>query len=319
MTQPLVSVIIPCYRQARYLPGAIESALKQSHPSIEILVVNDGSDDDTEAVAMRYADHIRYIHQPNGGVSRARNAGIKAAKGKYLLFLDADDLLHPEAVGWLMDAMQNREERVCVMGFRKFQTDPMQEAGNDHLPPTEQPLAYRVMFGCLAPPHGHLCSRSSAQRVGGFDDHWANGVEDWDFWQRLALAGAHFLGVPRVGAYYRRHEGSVSADRLRMDMMHAALVLRTQRELEARPDRLRQWGHTPDEARRRLRAVVQEYMVSAAYQLGKVGDFWGSLAYYVRSIYRGGCSSTALLGLAKFVPNVLVWYGWRRWGARRSG
>jgi glycosyltransferase involved in cell wall biosynthesis len=319
MTQPLVSLIIPCYRQARYLPGALDSGLNQSYHPVEIVVINDGSDDDTEAVARRYAGKVRYIHQPNGGSSSARNAGIKAAEGKYLLFLDADDLLHPEALAWLVEAMQGQEDRVCVMGFRKFQTDPMQAVGSDYLPPAEQPLAYRVMFGCLAPPHAHLCSKSLALRVGGFDDHWANGVEDWDFWRRLALAGAHFLPVPRVGAYYRRHEASVSANRLRMDMMHAALVLRIQRELEACPDRLRQWGHTPDEARRRHRALVQEYMLSAAFQLGRAGDFRGSLAYYVGSLYRGGYSSTALLGLAKLVPNALAWYGWRRWGTNLSG
>ncbi len=319
MTQPLVSLIVPCYRQARYLPGAIDSGLNQSYRAVEIVVINDGSDDDTEAVALRYGEHIKYIAKRNGGSSSARNAGIRAAQGKYLLFLDADDLLHPEAVGWLMEAMQNQEDRVCVMGFRKFRTDPMQGVESDHLPPAEQPLAYRVMFGCLAPPHGHLCSKSLALRVGGFDDSWANGVEDWDFWQRLALAGAHFLAVPRVGAYYRRHEGSVSANRLRMDMMHAALALRAQGELEACPDRLRQWGHTPDEARQRIRALVQEYMLSAAFRLGKVGDFRGSLAYYLGSIYRGGYSSTALLGLAKLLPNVLVWYGWRRWGTKLSG
>jgi glycosyltransferase involved in cell wall biosynthesis len=318
MTRPLVSVIIPCYRQARYLPGAIDSAVNQSYPAIEIILVNDGSDDDTEAVAQRYAAQVRYIRQANGGSSSARNAGIRAARGKYLLFLDADDLLHPEAVSWLVEAMQDQEDRVCVMGYRKFRIDPAQEVGNDYLPPAEQPLVRRVMFECLAPPHGHLCSKTLALRIGGFDDSWTNGCEDWDFWQRLALAGATFVAVPRVGAYYRRYDGSVSTNWLRMDMMQAAILLRAQREFGARPDLLRQWGYTPEETQRRFKALVQEFMLGAAYRLGKVGEFRRSLVYYIGSIYRGGWSSTAVLGLAKLLPNFLVWHGQHLLGSKGS-
>src|SRR6516164_9832221 len=95
---PLVSVIIPCYRQARYLPEAIDSILGQSYPAVEAVVVNDGSDDDTEAVARRYGDRVRYAWRPNGGISAARNWGIAHARGAYLKFLDADDYLHPDQV-----------------------------------------------------------------------------------------------------------------------------------------------------------------------------------------------------------------------------
>ena len=80
MTTPLVSVIIPCYNQAQYLPEAIDSVLKQTYPRVEVVVVNDGSPDDTEGVANGYGDRIRYVTRANGGISLARNTGIANAE-----------------------------------------------------------------------------------------------------------------------------------------------------------------------------------------------------------------------------------------------
>jgi glycosyltransferase involved in cell wall biosynthesis len=94
--RPLVSVIIPCYKQAEYLAGAIDSALAQTYSPVEVVVVNDGSPDDTEKVALSYGDAIVYVGRANGGLSAARNSGIACAKGRFLKFLDADDHLHPE-------------------------------------------------------------------------------------------------------------------------------------------------------------------------------------------------------------------------------
>src|SRR5262249_27602235 len=101
---PLVSIIIPCYRQARFLPGSVGSAVAQTHPGVEVILVDDGSDDDTEAAARAFGDRVRYVRRPNGGPAAARNTGIAEAHGTHLLFLDADDILHPEAVARLTRA-----------------------------------------------------------------------------------------------------------------------------------------------------------------------------------------------------------------------
>src|SRR5271170_7896548 len=103
MANPLVSIIIPAYRQAQFLGQAIESALAQVYSPIEVIVINDGSDDDTETVARRFGDKIIYHWQPNRGVSAARSAAVALATGKYIYCLDADDLLAPEAIGWLVE------------------------------------------------------------------------------------------------------------------------------------------------------------------------------------------------------------------------
>src|SRR5437879_5070522 len=98
-----VSVIIPCYRQGRYLATAIDSCLAQTYEDLEIIVVNDGSDDETDEVAQRYKESIVYISKENGGVSSARNVGIARSTGQYLKFLDADDHIGTEQVQWQME------------------------------------------------------------------------------------------------------------------------------------------------------------------------------------------------------------------------
>ena len=94
---PLVSVVIPCYNQAHFLGEAIESVFKQTYKHFEIVVVDDGSTDNTSEVARRYSG-IRCIEQVNQGLSAARNTGIRESKGEYLVFLDADDRLYPIAL-----------------------------------------------------------------------------------------------------------------------------------------------------------------------------------------------------------------------------
>ena len=94
---PLVSVIIPCYNHARYLPKAVESVFSQNFPGTEVVVVDDGSKDDTREVCTRL-EGVRYIYQENAGLSAARNRGIRESKGDLLIFLDADDWLYPDSI-----------------------------------------------------------------------------------------------------------------------------------------------------------------------------------------------------------------------------
>src|ERR687898_3129642 len=113
----LVTVVIPCYNQAHFLGEAIESVLSQSYPNFEILVVDDGSPDDTSEVASRYPpQQVRLISQKNQGVSAARNTGIGHARGEYVVFLDADDRLLPEALEAGGGGPGARPERALVSG-----------------------------------------------------------------------------------------------------------------------------------------------------------------------------------------------------------
>ena len=115
ISQPLVSVIIPCYNHGNYLAEAVESVWKQGYAATEILVVDDGSIDNTKAVATQLPG-VRYIYQHNQGLSAARNTGIQHCKGTFLIFLDADDWLLPGAINTNLQYLQQHPEAAFVSG-----------------------------------------------------------------------------------------------------------------------------------------------------------------------------------------------------------
>ena len=100
--EPLVSIIIPCYNHGAYLSDAIDSVLGQTYPNLEIIVVDDGSTDETKRVAARYGDKIVYVWQHNQGLCAARNRGIDESHGTYVGLLDADDMLEKDYCEWLV-------------------------------------------------------------------------------------------------------------------------------------------------------------------------------------------------------------------------
>jgi glycosyltransferase involved in cell wall biosynthesis len=112
---PLVSVIIPCYNHAEYLQEAFESVWQQKYPALEVIVVDDGSSDDTKGVVEKSAG-VKYIHQANQGLSAARNTGIRHSKGELLVFLDADDWLLPGAINTNVVYLQQNEKLAFVSG-----------------------------------------------------------------------------------------------------------------------------------------------------------------------------------------------------------
>lgn len=122
MEKPLVSLVIPAYNASEYLEDCIDSVSRQSYRPIEIIVIDDGSTDDTGAIASRLArsdGRLRLISIENGGVSRARNIGIEVSRGEFVTFVDADDLLHPLAIEAMVDAALSEGAQVCITSFEK--------------------------------------------------------------------------------------------------------------------------------------------------------------------------------------------------------
>jgi glycosyltransferase involved in cell wall biosynthesis len=226
---------------------------------VEVIVVNDGSDDDTPAVAARYGDRIRYVEKPNGGLASARNAGVRIARGKYLHFLDADDLIHPEALEWLSEAAQGAEDRLCAMGWQNFEQRPGDLDVPACLPHAGDPL-FAALFRRRNPVHVFLSPAVLVRQAGGFDesDELIRSHEDWDLWLRIAYRGPGLATVLRVGAYYRTVPGSMSTNKNNMAIAAAEVLLRFHPLVRDDMSFLRAWG--PDflrslyGARRRLRA-----------------------------------------------------------------
>ena len=236
---PKVSIIIPCYRQGHFLKDSIESALRQTYRSIEVVVINDGSDDNTGEVAAEFGDGVLYVRKANGGLSSARNAGLALASGEFVLFLDSDDLLAPTAVADLVRALPG-PDGLAIGGHRDFATDPAIEISQPIAPPAGPPLPQAFWYN-LAPVHCWLAPRAAIAEVGNFDVELKS-LEDWHLWLRLLIGDRPVQRIDRVVGYYRRYTGSMSTNLDRM----AAMELRVRSDLidmvRSRPAVRERWG-----------------------------------------------------------------------------
>lgn len=222
---PLVSVIIPCYKQGHFLSEAIESVLNQTHPNNEIIVVDDGSPDDAALVASRY-ESVRLIRQENHGLSAARNRGIEESSGEFLVFLDSDDRLLPQAIALGLRCLADRPESQMVFGrFRVINADGESSGALSRLSGGElyPGLLARNCIGPLAPV---LFRREVFARVGGFDTR-ISPASDYDMYLRIARCyPAH--RHDGIVAEYRVYSSSMSKDM--GGMLRAVIIaLRSQR------------------------------------------------------------------------------------------
>lgn len=198
-----VSIIVPVYNAEPYLGETLESLLAEGYPNVEIIVVNDGSTDNSLAIAQEFANkhsHIHLINQPNAGVCCARNHGIREAQGKYILPVDADDLLVSGFIQWAVSVMDTNDDVRVVVPKAEFFGN---KEGEWHLPTfTPQLLAHRNMIPATA-----LYRRADWERVGGYCEE-IQAREDWEFWIHILKDGGHVLTSPQLGLRYRIHADS---------------------------------------------------------------------------------------------------------------
>jgi len=215
MTAP-VSVVIPAYGHAAYVLASVESALSQTPPPREVIVIDDSSPDDTAArLAPLVRDkRIRYVHQPNAGMAAARNAGAKLATSEYLYFLDDDDLMFPNALGWLVEELERYPTAALAYGESvvfSVEVPPPPDTWSETW--EADPRAFMV-FNQVGCPGQALIRRNAFVEVGGFDARiW--GTDDWDLWLRLlARYPARAAGRPVLA--YRLHADNASRNVARM-------------------------------------------------------------------------------------------------------
>jgi hypothetical protein len=211
--RPLVSVIVPAFRCAQYLTQAIESVLAQEGPSVELVVVNDGSPDETDEVVRPYLDRIVYIKQENRGLSAARNVGFRASRGDFVCFLDADDAFLPGKLKAQLAAFEREPDLgVVISGYVDVEEDGrteilrvMKHWNRDGLD--------RLLRHETFPVHSALVRRSVLEESCLFPEaiDTAESQEDWQLWLDMGLRGVQFAAVTDVLCAYRHRTGAISS------------------------------------------------------------------------------------------------------------
>jgi len=201
----LVSIVIPCYNQAQYLEEAVQSAVDQTYPNIEVIIVDDGSSDNTRKVADRLRQNnpniVHLLLQENSGVSTARNNGIKVSSGQYIVPLDADDTLNKEMVNACMHIIKKYQTDIVYTDFERFGLVEQRCQWNDF---SESNPLYFTPCGPVA-----LYKRKVWEQTGGYQEKLINNeYEDWEFWINAYKHGFLFKHHDEVLYYYRTKEVS---------------------------------------------------------------------------------------------------------------
>ena len=259
---PEVSVVIPAYNASGYVREAAESALAQTFDDLEVIVVDDGSTDDTAAVADGL--DVRCVRQSNQGVSAARNRGIAESTGRYVAFLDADDAWLPAKLATQLDALRSNSARrlsYSALLVTDASLEPVEvRRGELHGSALETLLLRGNVVGGGS---NVICERELFDRAGGFDPTLSQ-CADWDMWVRLA-ALTDFAYVDEPLVRYRRHESSMSRDPELLERDS----LRVLEKGFAMPET------DPALAAKRRQGMARNYMVLAGtyFQAHRYGDF----------------------------------------------
>ncbi len=213
---PSVSIIIPCHNAGPWLAETLESAVAQTWPETEVIVINDGSQDDSLAIAQRFASRrVHVIDQPNRGAAAARNAGLSAAQGGYIQFLDADDLLAPDKIARQLSALEPLGPDVLASGaWARFQTAPASARFTPE--PNRRDLSgvefLQINFEerTMMHPAAWLAPRPLLDRAGPWNESLSLN-DDGEYFARVALAAGRIVHCPEARSYYRSNlDGSLS-------------------------------------------------------------------------------------------------------------
>jgi len=228
-----VSIVIPTHNRAGLLRLAIDSALAQTYPQVELIVVDDGSTDGTAAVVAQYGERVTYLRQANRDVAAARNTGVRAASGDYLAFLDDDDLILPDKIERQMQVLAARPEVALVHCGYDYVDERGRRVGRTALLPEGQVLKQLLCRNFIW-VGGPLIRRRALDQVGLFDESIPAISADWELWLRIAMAGLPFACVQEPLGAYRIHSDSMLADVARLERATVAIL----HKVFSRPDHL---------------------------------------------------------------------------------
>ena len=266
--EPLVSVIIPTYNRSGLICTAIDSVIAQTYASTEIIVVDDGSTDDTRSVLQRYGDRIRLLSQENSGPAAARNKGIAAARGEYIAFLDSDDYWLPEKLTRQIEALEKAGPSVpcclcnCTVLYRDgSRTSTFKIAGIG----SDQPAGLWLNPGAVLSTRFVIFNQAAAirrqalERIGGFDEKLRL-LEDYDLSLRLALDGPWTIIRDELVVYNDATPGSLATearlDELPLREYQVRVRERISALIESRPQHADLRGLAKRELRRARRELI---------------------------------------------------------------
>jgi glycosyltransferase involved in cell wall biosynthesis len=327
MPEPAVSVVIPCFNYGHLLQETLDSVRCQSLADWECIVVDDGSTDDTGAIARACAaedPRFRYVRHENRGLSAARNTGLRNSRGALVQLLDADDLLEPDKLNVHSRYLAQHGEYSLVYGAMRYFTDKgsvrtlsraQWGSGRDWMrlwPDSTQDMLVALIRGNIFPVSAALFRRSVLDEAGHFDESLRS-HEDWEFWLRFAFAGKRFHGLDAPGTRTLIREHSESLTRRSITMAETRLEVRRRIEKLA-----------PTEA---LREVNREWISYDECELGAALLAAGKWRVGVRSFFSGFSHAERKTKaihplLAHLTPRwVLAFWRRLRWGApaRESG
>jgi glycosyltransferase involved in cell wall biosynthesis len=289
-TNAAVSVVIPCYNQARFLRESIQSALRQTCRPVDVIVVDDGSTDETATIARTYSD-VTYVRQANAGAPSARNRGLGLSQGEFVLFLDADDRLWPEALSQGVAALADHADWAFVTGHvRLIAADGTPET----VPPQEHAAGDQFLAllrsNYIWTPGVVLYRRSVLESCGAFDPA-ARASADYEL--NIRIARQHAIGCHHAEMLdYRRHGDNMSADVGEMLRSAVSVRLRQRRFVVGRPEAHRAWK----EGMEIVRADFGERLIDQVkrdLQEGRVARAAKGFGYLSR-YYPGGLLRTAV-------------------------
>jgi glycosyltransferase involved in cell wall biosynthesis len=226
MREPLISILVCTYNRAHVVAETMASIFAQQYQPVEIVVVDDGSTDTTPQLMARYGERIRYHRQSNQGIAAARTRACLLATGEYIAFQDDDDLMPPDRLNVLFDAMREHPSAVLAVGDWATIDESGVPTGQRWLPASgaDESGSKLVRNGHEAvlwptlpvAPHTTLFRRADGEKIGWFDPELRYASEDKDFFARLARLGP-IAYVPQVVSHYRRGQASLTQNSLRTE------------------------------------------------------------------------------------------------------
>jgi alpha-1,3-rhamnosyltransferase len=223
---PLVSIVVPCYNHEKYVKETIDSIVNQTYKNIELIVIDDGSKDNSVEVIKKLADkyNFTFIYRSNKGLSSTLNEGLSIAKGKYFSTVASDDILMLNKIEKQVKFMEsNKNENFAgIFGYVKIITDNGNESDNINLKKEIYDFSQIFYHKFLLPAPTNFFKKDILIDLDGFDEDTI--LEDWSLYLKLTYNGYKLVRLPEILASYRRHNTNITNDIKRMDLARKSTI-----------------------------------------------------------------------------------------------